>query len=1013
MRNKLGIIVLTSIVTLLCLFYLSFTWVARNQQKEATEYATNSQGEISFSKRQAYLDSIYDKPVYNFLGSKYTYKEVKENELALGLDLQGGMYVLLEVSPVAILNALSGNSTDPAYQQAIQIANEKQKSSQENYTTLFFDAYRQIAGDGKLARIFANNSTKGRIDIKSSDSQVKKVVDDEVSSATDRSLQILRTRIDKFGVTSPNIQRIKGTGRIQVELPGVDNPQRVRNLLQGVAQLEFLDVYQIYEIAPYLKEINTYLLTQEKKEPKAESKTTTKASNDVQKLLSENTKDSLTEPKTDTATAATKATDSLATASADSAAKDSGDAQASILFRLLKTNDMLRYDVKDTAQINKIFGMPKVKAMLPNTVKFLWEKKPEKMSDNSETLELVPVRVDRSGKAQLTGEVIVDAREGVSEDGKSFEISMSMNSLGAKKWKRMTAEASKDPANKRRIAIVLDNIVYSAPYVQNEIPNGNSSITGKFTFEEAKDLASILKAGKMPAPTRIVEEAIVGPSLGKEAINQGLTSAVAGLVLVVMFMVFYYSKGGIVADLALLFNVFFIMGIMAQPGLGTVLTLPGIAGIVLTMGMSVDANVLIFERIREELRSGKSVTQAISMGYDKAFSSIFDSNITTLLSGIILLIFGSGPVKGFAITLIIGIITSFFSAVYVTRVIFEWMAKRNALSVKSFDTFLSRGLFKNLNFDFIGNRKKAYIFSAALILFGIGSIIYKGGLTLGVDFKGGRSYIVQFSQPVVPSDIKVKLTPYFKNAGTEVKAYGENTKVKITTSYLADDESEEADNKVAAALNGGLENYKDKNPQIQGSSKVGATVADDIKSTSAVSVGLALIAIFLYVMFRFQRWQFGLGGIVALAHDVLIAISAYGVAELIGHPFEVDQVFIAAILTVIGYSINDTVVVFDRIRETIALNPKLELEKAMNIAINETISRTIITATTVFIVSAVLFVFGGETLRGFSLVMLIGTTFGTYSSIFIATPIVVDLQSKAQLKEENKKETSKKEPAKV
>ena len=1012
MRNKLGIIILTSLVTLLCLFYLSFTWVARNEQQKATEYATNNSGEISFSKRQAYLDSIYDKPVYNFLGSKYTYKQVKENELALGLDLQGGMYVLLEVSPVAILNALSGSSTDPAYQQAIQIANQEQKSSQENYTTLFFTAYKKIAGDGKLARIFANTTTKERIDIKSSDSQVMKMVDDEVSSATDRSLQILRTRIDKFGVTSPNIQRIKGTGRIQVELPGVENPQRVRNLLQGVAQLEFLEVYQIYEIAPYLQEINKYLLTQEKQEPKTNTKSTTPGN--AQKLLSQNslTDTSATATAADTTTASAATPDSL-TAKADSTSKDTAQAQASTLFKLLKTNDMLRYDVKDTARINEIFAMSKVKDMLPNTVRFLWDKKAEKMSDGSETLELVPVRVDRSGKAQLTGEVIVDAREGVSEDGKSFEISMGMNALGAKKWKRMTAEASKDPSNKRRIAIVLDNIVYSAPYVQNEIPNGNSSITGRFTFEEAKDLASVLKAGKMPAPTRIVEEAIVGPSLGKEAINQGLTSALAGLILVVVFMVFYYSKGGIVADLALLFNVFFIMGIMAQPGLGTVLTLPGIAGIVLTMGMSVDANVLIFERIREELRNGKSVGQALSMGYDKAFSSIFDSNITTLLSGIILLIFGSGPVKGFAITLIIGIITSFFSAVYVTRVIFEWMAKRNALTVTSFDTFLSRGLFKNLNFDFIGNRRKAYLFSGVLIAFGITAIIIKGGLTLGVDFKGGRSYIVQFSQPVVPSEIKVKLVSYFQNAGTEVKAYGENTKVKITTSYLADDESEEADNKVVTALNSGLANYKDKKPEIQGSSKVGATVADDIKSTSALSVGLALIAIFLYVVFRFQRWQFGLGGIVALTHDVLMAIAAYGVAELIGHPFEVDQVFIASILTVIGYSINDTVVVFDRIRETMANNPKLELEKTMNIAINETISRTIITATTVFIVSLVLFIFGGETLRGFSLVMLIGTTFGTYSSIFIATPIVVDFQTKKAIKEEGKKELGKKEPAKI
>jgi SecD/SecF fusion protein len=984
MRNKTAITVLTVIITALCLFQLSFTFVAMHEQDKATEYASSSNGEINFAKRQSYLDSLYDQPVYNFLGYKFTYKEVKENELGLGLDLQGGMHVTLEVSPVEIINVLAGNNQDPHFIEAIRKAKAAQSSSQENFTTLFYHAWRESEPEGQLKRIFSNITTKGRIDNKSSDKDVMKVIDEEVSKATDRALLILRTRIDKFGVTSPNIQPIKGTNRILVELPGVNNPQRVRNLLQGVAQLEFLEVYSINEIAPFLQKVNLLLLSKEEGKAK---ETAAKAPEKESKLFADK------DANDSSATASSK---DKVKESKDSTAADTTKSQASLLFKLLKSGDMLRYDVKDTSKINKIFAMEEVKKEIPSNLKFYWDKKADKAKDGTETLELVPVKKDRSGKGALTGDVIVSAREGVSQDGRSFEVSMNMNSKGAQKWKRMTAEASKDPQNKKRIAIVLDNLVFSAPTVQNEIPNGQSSITGDFTMEEAKDLANVLQVGKMPAPVRIVEEAIVGPSLGKEAINQGLLSAIAGLVLVVIFMMAYYGKGGFVADFALIFNIFFILGILSQPQLGAVLTLPGIAGIVLTMGMSVDANVLIFERIREELRNGKSLSGAIALGYDKAFSSIFDSNLTTMLTAIILAVFGSGPVKGFAITLIIGIVTSFFTAVYITRVVLEWMDKRKMLTAQSFETVFSRNLFRNLNFDFIGNRKKAYLFSSTLIIAGLVSVVVSGGLTLGVDFKGGRSFIVQFDKPVAADKVRTKLVDNFENKGTEVKTYGENTKVKITTSYLIDDESSEADDKVLASLNEGLKDFSSDHPQIVGSSKVGATIADDIKKTSVIAIVLSLIAIFLYVFIRFRRWQFGLGGLIALAHDVLLCIAAYGFAELIGMPFEVDQIFIAAILTVIGYSINDTVVVFDRIRETLALNPKTELRSVMNLAINDTISRTVITATTVFIVTVMLFIFGGETLRGFSLVMLIGTTFGTYSSIFIATPIVLDFRNKKE-----------------
>lgn len=991
MRNKTGIIVLTVVLTALCIYFISFTFIDRGIRKKAVSYATNSTGQVDFAKKQHYLDSIYNKPVYNFLGLKsYTYKEIKQNGLNLGLDLQGGMHVTLEVSPVAILKGLSGNSQDPDFLKALTMAKQMQKNSQEPFTSLFYKAFKEVAPGKSLASVFYNYANRQYISSPTaSDQEVMKFIDKEVDQAIDRTFQILRTRIDRFGVTSPNIQRIQGTGRIQVELPGADNPERVRNLLQGVAKLEFLEVWTPRELQPYLVRMNDYLVSKSKAEEAgkaAKSKSQPNQTNEEDLLTESSRLDSLgTVASADSAAADTSAT----------AAQDSLDQKVSKLFSLAVGNSLqfgqLVYPVNDTAQIGKILRDPKIQAILPPNLEFLWQK-PGK---EDQVIELVPVKKGKFTKAPLTGEVITDARWDFASSGRrGIEVTMSMNASGAKKWSQMTRKAVETGTADMpsRIAIVLDNVVWSAPTVREEIPNGNSSITGNFTEEEAKDLANVLKAGKLPAPARIVEEGIIGPSLGKEAISQGLKSSLAGLVLVVIFMVMYYSSAGLIANFALLFNIFFILGILAQ--LQAALTLPGIAGIVLTMGMAVDANVLIYERVREELRQGKSVQAAIKEGYQKAFSAIFDSNLTTILIGIILAWLGTGPVQGFATTLIVGILTSFFSAVFISRVIIEFMSNRKSLNEKSFETFLSRNFMRNMHFDFIKQRRKAYIFSSTLIVAGMVAIFASGGLNLGVDFKGGRSYIVQFDEPVVASDVRSQVSDDFKNKGTEVKTYGDNKTLKVTTSYLIDDESSAADSTVKAALEQGLVPFKADHPKIIGSEKVGATIADDIMDASIVSVIISLIAIFIYVVFRFRRWQFGLGALIALAHDVLVAISIYGIATALGFNLEVDQIFIAAILTVIGYSVNDTVVVFDRIREKTEAHPKMELGAVMNEAINETMSRTIITALTVFIVVVVLFIFGGEVLRGFSLVMIIGSIFGTYSSVYIATPVVLDFGRK-------------------
>ncbi|MAR16323.1 MAG: protein translocase subunit SecDF [Flammeovirgaceae bacterium] len=991
MKNKGLIYFLTITISFLSIYYLQFTFVSQRIQGEATEISRDSEGNIDFKKKQKYLDSIWNKPVYNLV-SDFTFKDIKESELNLGLDLQGGMHVTLEVSPVDILQGLSSNSQDPDFLQAISIAKEKIKGTQLNFISEFYAEYKTIAPQKNLSQIFATVSNRGRIGFDSSDSEILDIINEEVERAIDRSFNILRTRIDRFGTSQPNIQRLQGTGRIQIELPGVDNPERVRKLLQGVAKLEFWEVSEINEteVSQTIQIIDQFAISQNILNNASESGTedeldNTSQSDDIESLLSGNSDDS----DNNSTTEATENDDENLLANTSSP----------LLSNLRSEFGGLFYNLEDTMSINSILSNDKVQQLIPNTIKFLWAVKPtENTADPSDqVLELFVIKTSRGGKAPLTGEVITDARQDLDQSARP-SISMQMNSNGAKNWRRLTSTNIG-----RRVAIVLDNYVYSAPFVQNEIPNGNSQITGDFTIEEAQDLANILKAGTLPAPTTIVEDVVIGPTLGKVAQSQGFQSIMSGLIIVLMFMIFYYSGGGIIANLALFFNIFFILGILAQ--LSASLTLPGIAGIVLTIGMSIDANVLIFERIKEELRNGANLKQAISNGYDKAFTSIIDANFTTLLVGLILYNLGQGPVKGFAITLIIGIICSFFSAVYITRVIVERLSRNGDKSSLRFSFPFSRNLLSSLKIDFLGRRRLAYYFSITFISVGIISLILKG-LTLGVDFKGGRSYVVTFSEVQTPSIVENGLQESFNNEGVEVKTFGADNILKITTSYLINDDSDDADVTVKNQLISGLENVTNlsfieddtmldkENFTISSSSKVGATIADDIQNSSLSSGILALIAIFVYILIRFRKWQFSTGAVFALFHDTLFVISAFAIANLFGVSYEIDQVFIAALLTIIGYSINDTVVVFDRIRENLGIKAGSEIIPVVNESINKTISRTLITSMTTFIVVLVLFLFGGPSLSGFSFALLVGIIVGTYSSIFVATPVFVDLFKK-------------------
>ncbi|MBD3626850.1 protein translocase subunit SecDF [Cyclobacterium sp.] len=979
MKNKGIIVFLTVVITGLCLYYLSFTLVSNSVQEKATTYATDESGNIDFDKRQTYLDSVWREPVYNFLGIPFTYQEVKNTELGLGLDLQGGMHVTLEVSPIEIVKGLAGGSKDPEFNQAVEMARERAKTENDLFVNLFYQSWQELAGDRQLNTIFATAANRGRISLESSDTDILNIIDDEVENAIDRSFNILRTRIDRFGTSQPNIQRIQNTGRIQIELPGVDNAERVRSLLQGVAKLQFWEVAEIDQYGDALQQVNAFLVEEAASQKANATGADTNALADTTDLESDLARQ-LAEGGSET--------DSLGTS-------------VSPLFSLLKANYGLVYEVRDTMAINRVFNREDVQALLPRDIRFMWSVKPQ-VQDGMELLELHAIKAPRgTDQAPLEGDVITDARQSLDQTSRPA-VSMQMNAEGARNWRRLTAENIGN-----RIAVVLDNYVYTAPTVQGEIPSGQSEITGNFTMEEAKDLANILKSGTLPAPTNIVEEAIVGPTLGVEARNQGINSMIAGLVLVVLFMVAYYSKGGLVAIAALLFNIFFILGILAQ--LGAALTLPGIAGIVLTIGMSIDANVLIFERIKEELRNGAGILQAISSGYDKAFSAILDSNVTTFLTGAILYSLGQGPVKGFAIVLMIGIASSFFSAVFITRVIVYWMSKKGEKSTISFATPFTRNLLSNLNIDFLGKRKVAYLISTSIIIIGM-ILALTSGLKFGVDFTGGRYYIVEFNEPVPASELKVGLDNEFAGS-VEVKTYGANNILKVTTSYLVNEDNEEANREVENRIKEGIASVtgfnfiEDANQMsdgafaITGSNKVGATVADDIKNSSLEAMFFSLVAIFLYILLRFRKWQFSLASIVALIHDAMFVVAAFAIASAFGATFEIDQVFIAAMLTVIGYSINDTVIVFDRIRENIENRGTGKLVKMFNDAINQTMGRTLITSATTLIVVLVLLIFGGEVLRGFSFALLIGVLVGTYSSIYIATPVVVDLMKRELTKD--------------
>ena len=1037
MQNK-GLIRFFAIaLALVCLYQLSFTFITRKVERDAQEYAQNERNieqaremaggdEIMFgylrdsivrSQQRFYLDSMMNVTVYNIGVVKYNYREVKERELNLGLDLKGGMNVTLEISVSDIVNALSGYSTDATFQMAMEQAKEAQRTSREDFVTLFGRAFEEVDPNASLAAIFSTVEMRDRIGFNSTNEEVLNVLRNEVEAAVDRSFQILRTRIDRFGVAQPNIQKLQTSGRILVELPGIKEPERVRRLLQGTARLEFWETYEFAEVYQYFIDANERLKgTQAEEtvleelteiEPATEEEPTATLESDIEAMLDTLGMDTV--DSDDIADLLAGEEDVPGSESFEEFARENPlFAYLNPAFMQDESGQMFPAQgpvvgyaaVQDTARVNNLIRQARERGIIPRNMELLWNVKP--VRDNENLHEMVAIKItSRDGTPPLTGEVIVDARQDYSPTGQ-IEIAMTMNSDGARTWRRLTADNIG-----RAIAVVLDNYVYSFPVVQNEITGGRSQITGQFTVAEAQDLANILRAGSLPAPAHIVEEAIVGPSLGREAISSGLISFLLAFVIVLIYMGIYYSRAGLVADLALVANIFFIFGVLAS--LGAVLTLPGIAGIVLTLGMAVDANVIIYERILEELRAGKGQKLAISDGYKNAYSAIVDGNVTTLLTGIVLYIFGSGPVQGFATTLIIGIISSLFTAIFLSRLIFSrWVEKNVTIH---FDTKLSKDMLTKVNFDFISVRKKFYILSAVVIIVGIGSLALRG-FSYGVDFSGGRSYVVRFDQEVNTLDIRSSLQEVLGET-PEVKTFGPSTQVKITTRYLINEDSAEADSLAERKIFDGVASFyetpitfddftSDDDDKVIGrlsSQKVGPTVARDIKIGAVISVIVALIIIFIYIAVRFNRWQFGLGGLAALAHDSLIVVSLYSLLHnIVPWTMEIDQTFIAAILTIIGYSINDTVVIFDRIRENMTLFPKREIKTNMNLALNSTLSRTFNTSGTTLAVLLVIFLFGGEVIRGFSFALLVGIAVGTYSSLFTATPIAYDLLMKRKSK---------------
>jgi SecD/SecF fusion protein len=987
MSNKTGVIVLTLILTLLSAYYLHFTFVARSIDANITEQAKDKKtGNVDFAKRQALFDSLWTEKVW--LG--YTYRQIKEQELALGLDLQGGMQVTLEISPVEIIKVMAGNSTDANLKTSLEQARDKQANSSRNFVDLFYESYKALPNSKPLNQLFVNSVTRSMFKADASDNEIVNAIKHELDGAIDRSYDILKARIDKFGVANPEIKRLAGTNRISIELPGVDNPARARKLISGTARLEFWEVAEMNDPAVQTSfgQFSDYLAKLEAKEKgkgkegKAEDgkKTgsdlgadvdTTNKDKKVEEKEGKKEADSLNKKKPeDTTKSKNDTAKKPQQAKVDTTKKPSKYAN---LFGMSQNG--LNALVRDTAKINRFIRDSKA---FPNNLNLLWEAK----ADEGQRVTLYFLKKSAGNKPALEGEVVNNAYVDYEQGSANASVGMSMNTVGARKWRKLTKESIG-----KRIAIVMDNAVYSAPVVQNEIPNGNSSITGNFTVEEATDLANILKSGKMPAPTRIVEEAVVGASLGAESVQQGIISIICGILVVFAFMTIYYSLAGTFANIAMLINLFFTMGSLAQ--FGSVLTLSGIAGLVLSVGMSVDANVLIYERIREEVRQGLGLREAVRIGFVKALSSIIDSNATTFLVGLILFTFGTGAVLGFATTLMIGIVASLLTSVFVTRLIVEWWIGKDKRNL-TFNSVFFNNSFGRTNFDFVGVRKKAYLFSTVIIVAGLALAIAQGGFTLGVDFKGGRSYIVSFAETIPVAEVRNQVSGEFKS-GVEVKTYGRSNQVKITTTYKVADGSEKADQEVRGKLENALKKFEGKKPKIESSSKVESTIATDILYKSNVAVILSLIAMAIYILARFLNWRYSLAAMISLFHNVVIVLAFIGIMQAVGIVFEIDQVLIAALLTVVGYSINDTVVVFDRIREFSGDINRADFGKQLNLAINDTLSRTIVTGTTTILNVVILLAFAGASLSGFSFSLLIGIVFGTYSSIFVASPIVLDL----------------------
>ncbi|MDA8818694.1 protein translocase subunit SecDF [Flavobacteriaceae bacterium] len=977
MQNNSLIRVFGVLFAIVSIYQLSFTFITSNVEKQASRYASqivsedeNNYLEVRDKKANAYLDSIGNNPIYGFT----SYNDAKEKELNKGLDLKGGINVILQISIRDILSGLTENTKNPQFNEALDLADQLQKSSDEPYIESFFEAFDQIKSGEKLASpgIFANRTLSDEINFEMSDQETQVVVRRKIDESIVSAFEVLRKRIDKFGVTQPNIQRLGSSGRILVELPGAKDVDRVQNLLQSTAQLEFWETYKNDQLVSFLVEANSLLSS--KSEKLLDGNAEKDISSEIDDLLAD-------------------------VATQDSISITSNPILDRIVGQGFQGGPVLaQFAARDSDLIMSYLDQPEIRKLLPSEyryTRFVWGKP----TAEGNIVELYALKSNRDNLAPLSGGVVVDALQTFDQLGNPA-VSMQMDSRGARIWENMTGKAFKDASN---IAIVLDNIVYSAPGVSSgAISGGRSEITGNFTLNEGIDLANVLRAGKLPASAEIIQSEIVGPSLGKEAIEAGIYSFLIALTIVLLWMIFYYGSSGFFADIALLLNILLIFGILA--GLGAVLTLPGIAGIVLTIGISVDANVLIFERVREELNKGKGIRKAIADGFNNALSSILDANITTGLTALILFIFGTGPIKGFATTLLIGIGTSLFTAIFITRILVD--SRNEKGKGVSFSTKSTKGFLSDISIRFLQKRKVAYIISSILILISLTSLGFRG-LNQGVDFVGGRSYTVRFEKAVNPTEISSLLTNEF--GSVEVKTFGEENQLKITTKYKVDIEGievdEEIQNKLFTSLSSYLPNgisYDDfvkgsseKSIGIMSSIKVGPTIADDIKKNSFLAVIGSLIVVFLYILLRFQKWQFSLGAVAAVFHDVLIVLGIFSITyTFMPFSMEINQAFIAAILTVIGYSLNDTVVVFDRIREFVNEHTKLEFNSTVNSALNSTLSRTLNTSLTTLLVLLSIFIFGGESIRGFMFALIVGVIVGTYSSVFIATPVMYDTQRK-------------------